>query len=165
MPLKLHFFSQIYSHENKFFSKKLNLSAKAPTAPAREGYDFIGWSGNITNVSDRVFSVAQYEPKQPAHTNVVTYEDKDGGIISTEGITLHIPEAPVYDKFTFLGWLLISGDPAEGITIRATYQDNHPQSVDQTSNSSKMPLKVLREGQIYILRGDKTYTLTGSEVR
>lgn len=40
-----------------------------------------------------------------------------------------------------------------------------PTNVEVPLNSSNNPTKLLRNGQIYILRGDKTYTLTGQEVK
>lgn len=38
-------------------------------------------------------------------------------------------------------------------------------AVENTLNSDTPCTKVLRDGQIYILRGDKTYTLQGQEVK
>lgn len=41
-----------------------------------------------------------------------------------------------------------------------------PQAIDQVSNNqSPMTNKVIKDGQIFILRGDKTYTLQGQEVK
>ena len=41
-----------------------------------------------------------------------------------------------------------------------------PTTIDQTTNNQRLTTnKVLRNGQIFILRGDRTYTLTGQEVK
>ena len=43
---------------------------------------------------------------------------------------------------------------------------NMPQGIDQITNDNwQMTNKIIRDGQIFILRGDKIYTLTGQEVR
>ena len=43
---------------------------------------------------------------------------------------------------------------------------NMPMGINQiTNDQSQMTTKLLRNGQIFILRGDKTYTLTGQEVK
>lgn len=145
---------------------EFKTAATAPPAPTREGYTFVGWSGDFEQVTDRVFAVAQYEPEAPVYTNTIAYEDKDGGIISTEGIYLTLPEAPQYDGFTFLGWITQLGNPMEGIVIRAIYHDdNDPTPVEQVTLKKEEPIKILHNGQIYILRGEKVYTLQGQEVK
>ena len=40
-----------------------------------------------------------------------------------------------------------------------------PQAIDQITNDPSEAAKILRNGQIFILRGDRTYTLTGQEVK
>ena len=41
-----------------------------------------------------------------------------------------------------------------------------PQAIDQiTSDQSSLTKKVIKDGQIFILRGDKTYTLQGQEIK
>ena len=147
-------------------SVKYNTAATAPKSPTRDGYTFKGWSGEIVHVNERVFAVAQYEPNQPTFTSTITYKDKDGGIISEEGINLNFPNAPEYADFTFLGWETIAGNASEGIVVQAVYQNNNATSTNQIGDaSSQTTQKILHNGQIYILRGDKTYTLQGQEVK
>ena len=147
-------------------SVKYNTAATAPNSPTRDGYTFKGWSGEITHVNERVFAVAQYEPNQPTFTNMVTYKDKDGGVLFEEGVNLNFPNAPEYADFTFLGWMTIEGNTSEGIVVQAIYKDNTATSTTQIGAApSQSTHKVLRDGQIYILRGEKEYTLTGQEVQ
>lgn len=40
-----------------------------------------------------------------------------------------------------------------------------PQGIEDIHVDTSKDIKVLNDGQIYILRGDKTYTITGQEVR
>ncbi len=41
----------------------------------------------------------------------------------------------------------------------------NPEGIDEVPSDQVQSTKILREGQIFILRGDKTYTVTGQEVR
>ena len=58
-------------------------------------------------------------------------------------------------------------EPADPIT--ASYTPSDPASIDNTpsssGNSSEEASKILRDGQIFILRGEKVYSITGQEVR
>ena len=136
-----------------------------PVAPYREGYYFTGWSGNIEHVTARTFAVAQYEPI-PAYTHTVVYKDKAGEIISSEEITLSVPTAPVIDGFTFLKWVATSDDIDNGIIIQAVYQADTPTEVPATyTNPANPAQKLIRNGNVYILTDDKTYTITGQAVK
>ena len=46
-----------------------------------------------------------------------------------------------------------------------TTDASQPTSIDGTTAIEGAPVKLIRNGQIYILRGDKTYTLQGQEVK
>ena len=47
----------------------------------------------------------------------------------------------------------------------ATIPDEEQQGIEDLQADGDKPVKVLHEGQIYILRGEKVYTVTGQEVR
>lgn len=47
----------------------------------------------------------------------------------------------------------------------ATIPDEEQQGIEDLQADGDKPVKVLHEGQIYILRGEKVYTMTGQEVR
>ena len=147
-------------------SVKYNTSAAAPTAPIREGYTFTGWSGNIENVSGRVFSVAQYKETKQEPNYTVNYEDKDGGIIASDKIRLNIPEAPSYDGYTFLYWKAVAMDINNILTVRAVYNNNNPTSDAPSKAEGKNVRKVMRDGVMYIVMPDgRMYDLQGAEVR
>ena len=46
-----------------------------------------------------------------------------------------------------------------------TLNDNEEGFLDAIPNEERKPRKILRNGQIYVLRGEKTYTLQGQEVK
>ena len=62
--------------------------------------------------------------------------------------------------------LMASSDP-EFIPGKSNgWRDSQPSDIDQASNDqSPITSKVIKNGQIFILRGNRTYTLTGQEVR
>jgi len=136
-----------------------------PVAPYREGYVPTGWSGEYNHVTERIFSVAQYEPVAPAYTHTVVYKDKGGDIISSDDITLNVPEAPEIANFTFLRWEVVGGTLEDVIEIQAVYQANTPTSAPEVTNPSNPAQKLIREGNVYILRDDKIYTIQGQTVR
>lgn len=139
-------------------------SATVPSAPTREGYIFTGWSGNIKNVSERVFAIAQYEKEQigaiPVH-----FVDKDGETLLESYVFDAAPIAPIVTGQTFIGWQTVVADIQNGIVVRATYENSEPTSVPSANEEIDAPTKILRDSQVLILRGDKTYTLTGQEVK
>jgi len=103
------------------------------------------------------------EPKQVtiSYTNSV-----DNGSVDQEEVELHVPEAPEFEGFTFVKWAVVAGDLADGIEIQAVYTANDPQSAPAVyTNPSNSSQKLIRNGNVYILRDNKTYTLTGQEVK
>lgn len=50
------------------------------------------------------------------------------------------------------------------MTLTAQFTST-PTTINNTSAAAIIPQKVLRNGQVRILRGGKTYTLTGMEVK
>ncbi len=96
----------------------------------------------------------------------ISYTDKDASIIDTEDMILHLPEPPIFTGFTFVKWQVLAGDIADGITIQAVYTADEPTSAPEVvTNPSNPAQKLIRNGNVYILTDDKTYTLTGQQVR
>ena len=96
----------------------------------------------------------------------VLYMDKNSKELYQESVLLHIPAAPEIEGFTFLRWETIAGDIENGITIQAIYEADDPSSTpDEVSVPGKHAQKLIRQGNVYILRDDRTYTLTGQEVK
>jgi hypothetical protein len=95
----------------------------------------------------------------------ITYQDKNGAALSNEVFTFHFPEAPEVEGFTFLGWQPVAEIIDGSITIQAVYESTassySPASVSLPGNPAQ---RLIREGNVYILRDGKTYTATGMKV-
>ena len=95
----------------------------------------------------------------------VNYIDNNSELLGTETVTLHLPEAPEIEGFTFLKWQVAGGDLEDGIYIQAVYTANSEGTPAVYTNPTNSAQKLIRKGNVYILRDDKTYTLTGQEVK
>jgi hypothetical protein len=101
---------------------------------------------------DVTYSLNHTAPAQvPSHNRaplVNTFQNK---------ITIQITESGEY--------LLKLTNPSWGYTIFGQFY-YAPQGIDQITNDpAPITTKVIKDGQLFILRGDKTYTLTGAEVK
>ena len=74
------------------------------------------------------------------------------------------PENPVRENYYFMGWDSDFSFVAGDMTVTATYKPYDPTDVNNIY-TSEPARKVMMDGQIFILRDDKTYTLTGQEVK
>ena len=131
----------------------------------------------------------------PAVSGAATYElvikDKSGNIICTlifnaqgqlTSIAFNAPGRNATQQtqsagfsFTVTGLdsgtgydLTMTSKNNDGATLKTetiSFVTNGPQAIDNISETPTKATKLLRDGQIFILRGEKTYTLTGQEVR
>ena len=96
----------------------------------------------------------------------VNYRDKAGSVLSSEVVPLTIPEAPVIEGFTFLYWKLVEGNIADGINVQAVYQSNNPTEMPSVVvNPDNRAQKLIRDGNVYILRDDAQYTPSGVRIK
>lgn len=114
-------------------------AAKAPNAPKVEGYEFIGWDGDFTNVTKDLTIRAKYQqieekPQPQAKEYTVTFLDKDGKVISTqkvkEGKSATAPNAPKVEGYEFAGWSKGFTNVKGNITVQATYKKIAEQPTD-----------------------------------
>ena len=146
-------------------------------AIANEGYKFVQWSdGNTDNprtvvvekdtTYTAVFSPNQYtiaaicDPQQGVVTGAGTYD------YSTQ-VTL---TATANSGYKFMQWSNgIVDNPyrfiiTEDISIKALFISSATK-VENITTDGTTPQKIVRDGQVYILRNGKTYTTTGVEVK
>ena len=104
-------------------------SATAPAAPVREGYTFIGWDKDFSNVQSDLTVTAQYEKNVPEPIYyTVTFQDWDGTVLKTEqveqGKSATAPATPVREGYTFTGWDKDFSNVQSDLTVTAQYEQN-----------------------------------------
>ena len=95
--------------------------ATPPEDPVREGYDFDGWDGDYTGVTEDVTVTATYEIK----TFTVTFKDLDGTTLKTQtvnwGASATAPTTPTHSGYTFTGWSRDFSNVTDNIEVVAIY--------------------------------------------
>ena len=80
-------------------------NATAPANPTKDGYDFVAWNGNYTNVTADVTIVAEFAIK----TFTIKFVDWDGTELSVQtieyGNNAVPPTAPTRDGYVFQEWV------------------------------------------------------------
>ncbi len=142
-----------------------NTAAIAPTNPYRKGYTFIGWNKNFEHITSDETIIAQYEMGEEKDVTILYTNGNDGGTILSHSVVLKMPEAPEIEGFTFLGWQPKAEFIDEIIEIQAIYKSDSEAAPQVVANPSNPSQKLIRNGNVYILQCDKTYTITGAEVK
>ena len=101
--------------------------------------------------------------EKAAGAYTVTYKGEEGEVLATEQVDLHFPEAPVVAEKTFTGWTIETVDES-ALVLRTVYVFGDPKDVANLP-TSQSPAKIIKGQHVYILRGDKTYTIDGREVK
>ena len=104
-------------------------SATAPADPVREGYTFIGWNKDFSNVQSNLTVTAQYEKNVPEPIYyTVTFQDWNGTVLKTEqveqGKSATAPATPVREGYTFTGWDKDFSNVQSDLTVTALYEQN-----------------------------------------
>ena len=96
----------------------------------------------------------------------ITYLKPDSSLYYMESQTWAVPHEPYIQGFTFVKWQVLPGDLADGIVLVAVYQSNDPTNTsDVVVNPANKTQKLIRQGNVYILRDDELFTITGQKVR
>jgi len=116
-----------------------------PNAPEREGYTFIGWDKDFTNVTEDMTVTALYE----INVYDVTFLDWDGAVLDEEevehGSAADEPDAPARTGYTFVGWDKDFSCVTEDMTVTAQYEINtytvsfYKQSQNNSNQVAKTP--------------------------
>ncbi|MBR2265557.1 MAG: leucine-rich repeat domain-containing protein, partial [Paludibacteraceae bacterium] len=102
---------------------------------------FVNWDGsNLQTTSVTEGEMPQYTGSTPARSDDEEY------------------------TYTFSGWTPAIVAATEDATYTATYTASPKgQGINNAQSNQVQSTKVVRDGQIFILRGEKTYTVTGQE--
>ena len=98
----------------------------------------------------------------------VTFKDWNGKILKAEivaeGMSATAPANPTREGYTFTGWDKDFSNVQSDLIITAQYERVN-EAVENVQAENITSRKVMINGQIFILRGEKVYTVTGQEVR
>ena len=148
-----------------------------PTKPAdsKKEYVFAGWQPQLAPVTGDATYKAVFSEKIAAYT--VTFYDWNYEEIDVQkvkpGEAAVMPEDPTRKGYEFTGWKMDTDGATmadlknvqSDLDVVATYK-RADQGIDQITNDlSPMVNKICIDGQIYILRDNKLYTLTGQKVK
>ena len=156
--------------------------AEAPTESGEEHRNIDGWDKDFTNVQAGLDVYAECSYDQftvtivAEHGRVEAREVLEGGAsgeivdLSNKvdyGTMLRLT-AIADDHWQFDHWTNYADDPGyivvnEDVTITATFVPDYTGLNNTPVNTETQ--KFFRDGHLFILRGDKTYTVTGQEVR
>ena len=146
---------------------ELGSAATPPADPEREGYTFTGWDpADFSYITSDLTVTATYSIK----TYTVTFVDWDEKVLKTQTVDWNTaataPEDPEREGYTFTGW-----DPADfshvtsDLTVTAQYKENPGTGIGESTMYNVQGTKVLRDGRLYIIVGDRTYDATGRLLR
>ena len=100
-------------------------SANAPIPPVIDGYEFIGWDTDFSNVTSNLTTNAQYKVIVRSYT--VTFINYDGSELKSQvvehGSNATAPVDPVRYGYVFAGWSTSYNNVTSNLTISATYSD------------------------------------------
>ncbi len=142
-------------------------SATPPLSPTRPGYTFVGWDKTFSYITADLVVNAQYTLGENIDFTIVFINGNDSSEVLSNEIVLKVPAAPEIVGFNFLGWRPVANMIINDIIeIEAVYESMEPSSLpDIITNPANPAQKLIRNGNVYILRGEKVYTLQGQEVR
>ena len=98
-------------------------AAIEPTAPEREGYAFIGWDKDFSNVTEDMTVTAQYSANSYSITYKINGEEYTAQTYEF-GAVVSAPEYTVPEGHTFSGWDIPETMPAENIVLDAALTVN-----------------------------------------
>jgi hypothetical protein len=130
-----------------------------------DGYHFTKWNDGNTN-NPRTIDPSE-EKTYTASFEINKYQVRffgyNGTLLSkqsvTHGTSAIAPEAPQVEHYDFIGWDKEYTNVTSNLDVYAIYEKN-TEDVDNI-NFNTQPRKIVVDAQIFILRGDKIYTLTG----
>ena len=97
--------------------------AKAPANPTKDGYKFLGWDIEFTNVQEDIVVNALWEPQ----TFTVTFVDGLGKTLSVVGnVPMHgaaeAPQSPTREGYKFVGWDALYNNVTKDMTVTALWE-------------------------------------------
>lgn len=141
-------------------------------ATAEFTYTFAGWSPKIVAVTEDATYTATYNSIVNKYT--ITFKNDDGSVLCANDLEYGIMpfcEEPTKEddeqySYIFAGWSPDIAVVTADATYTATYTTTpKSQGIEDVQRGDIQYTKVVRNGHVFILRSDKTYTTDGRLVR
>ena len=141
-------------------------------ATAEFTYTFAGWTPKIVPVIGDATYTARYNSIINKYT--ITFKNDDGSELCADEWdygTMPYCEEPTKEddeqyRYTFAGWspdiVVVKADATYTATYTVTPKS---QGIEDVLGEDVQCKKLVRDGQIFILRGEKVYTLQGQELK
>ena len=139
-------------------------AAVAPADPERDWHTFSGWDNDFSAITGDLIVTAQYTEGKTIEQTVHFANGIDGSEITDKVQSIAFPVPPEVPGYTFIGWRSVTAMVGQ-LTIEAVYESDIP-TADPTEVSipGNPGLKLIREGNVYILHNEHVYTITGNKV-
>ena len=132
-----------------------------------------GIAGAQLNMDAVYFCDAEFKENNPlsaAETSdkkslAIKYLDNAGAELDDETLVFHFPVAPAVEGFTFIGWQTVADMIVDAIEIQAVYQADASGAPAVVVNPANAAQKLVRQGNVYILTDEKTYSVSGKRVK
>ena len=121
-------------------------AAIEPTAPGREGYAFIGWDKDFSNVTEDMTVTAQYSANSYSITYTINGEEYTAQTYEF-GAAVSAPEYTVPEGHTFSGWDIPETMPAENLVLDAALTVNS-YSITYTINGEEYTAQTYEFGAV-----------------
>ena len=121
-------------------------AAIEPTAPEREGYAFIGWDKDFSNVTEDMTVTAQYSANSYSITYTINGEEYTAQTYEF-GAVVSAPEYTVPEGHTFSGWDIPETMPAENLVLDAALTVNS-YSITYTINGEEYTAQTYEFGAV-----------------
>lgn len=154
--------------ENGTFTYDVNCAVYVPKGTLNDYKVAYGWKRffDAGGMSEMGISYYTITFQNWDGTELLTLSEVEEGTLPA--YTAELPTRPEDDKFTytFIGWTPEIVPATEDATYTATYEATpKTEGIEDVIIDGDITQKLLQNGQIFILRGDKTYTLQGQEVK
>lgn len=154
--------------ENGTFTYDVNCAVYVPKGTLNDYKVAYGWKRffDAGGMSEMGISYYTITFQNWDGTELLTLSEVEEGTLPA--YTAELPTRPEDDKFTytFIGWTPEIVPATEDATYTATYEATpKTEGIEDVIIDGDITQKLLQNGQILILRGNKTYTLQGQEVK
>ena len=136
-------------------------------------YSFNGWSPTIVAATANATYTATYKATSKSGEETIYYTvrflDWDDTVLKKQSVEKGKDATPPADPsragYEFVGWDEDYTNIQKNMTIYALYK-KLDQGLDQvTNNKSQITNKFIKNGQLFIRRGDNIYTVTGQKIK